>query len=368
MAIVRWVSVSLLASLAWTMGQPSALGLDTPDWSKVRGFNYQPSFGSTGVEIWVDKFDATAVDNELRLGRQYFPGMNTVRLWMSPDAYIKNPAAFTQNFETTLKDCAKYGIRAIPTLFNNWHSVPDFGGISAEMVGYWFTNYGQNGQASDYIWRPYLTAMFQGHASDSRILAWDLCNEPFNSGSASTYTPWLQHTYNLAKTLGAEQPIGVSVGADVGSLQLVAACSDVLMIHPYFASGANWSSLNAYAAKCGKGLLATECCWGSLDDAARVSYIRSDLDALSAQGVGFLAHGLYESYVADLHRAKYGPVSSAGYMAFINMDGSLRAGHDVFNEYCESVPEPEAWCMMTTGLIGLLAYHWNQRRRARTCS
>ena len=280
---------------------------------------------------------------------------------VADDAYINDPTQFTENFEHTLQSCAKYGLKAIPTLFNNWHSVPDFGGISAEMVNYWFTNYGQNGQASNYIWRPYLTAMFQGHASDSRILAWDLCNEPFNSGASSTYAPWLQHTYNLAKTLGAEQPIGVSVGADVGSLQLVEACSDVLMIHPYFAASADWSGLNAYASARGKQLLATECCWGSLDDAARVAYVRSDLDTLSAQGVGFLAHGLHESYVADLHRAEYGPVSSAGYMAFVNMDGSLRAGHEVFNEYCQSVPEPDAWCIVFSGLVGLSVYAWGKR-------
>jgi hypothetical protein len=39
----------------------------------------------------------------------------------------------------------------------------------------------------------------------------------------------------------------------------------------------------------------------------------------------------HESYVADLHRPQYGVISSAEYMAFIHMDGSLRAGHEVFN-------------------------------------
>ena len=67
------------------------------------------------------------------------------------------------------------------------------------------------------------------------ILAWDLCNEPFNSGDTAAYLPWLTHTYKLAKTLGAEQPLGVSVGASVGHLRDVEPCSDVLMIHPYFA-------------------------------------------------------------------------------------------------------------------------------------
>ena len=325
---------------------PSSV-LDSIDWTspsgcnQVYGFNYQPSYGSTAVEIWIDKFDAATVDHELGLGRQYFPNMNTVRLWLSPDAYIKNPEQFTQNFEATLTSCEKYNIKAIPTLFNNWHSVPDFGGISEEMINYWFHNYGQDGEAENYVFRPYLEAMFKDHATDDRILAWDLCNEPFNSGSTEPYIPWLQHTYNMAKTLGAEQPIGVSVG--VGQLSYVEAFSDVLMIHPYFASSVNWDSVKAFASEHNKALLATETCWGSLDDAARVATVRSDLSTLKSNDVGFVVHALHESYVADLHHPEYGPVSSAGYMAFINMDGSLRTGHEVFNEFTQAVEPAPVW-------------------------
>ena len=106
-----------------------------------------------------------------------------------------------------------------------------------------------------------------------------------------------------------------------------------MMIHPYFAAGLDWKSLKAFSRKHGKALLATECCWGAIDDAKRVAIVRSDLDILSKQEVGFLVHALHESYVADLHRPQYGPISSAEYMSFIQMDDSLRAGHEVFNKY-----------------------------------
>ena len=274
------------------------------------------------------------VDRELGLGRQYFPKMNAVRLWLSHDAFIKDPKQFAQNFESTLKSCDKYGTRAIPTLFNNWHSIPDFGGISMEMIDYWFTSFGQKGEAPNYVFRPFLEAMFKDHASDPRILAWGSVQRALQQRRATLYLPWLAHTYKLGKDFGAKQPIGVSVGAAVGHLQLVNHVSDVLMIHPYFATNCDWNSLKAFSLKNGKSLLATECCWGALDDAKRVELIRSDLDALAKQDVGFLVHALHESYVGDLHRPQHGPLSSAEYMAFINMDGSLRAGHEVFNQYC----------------------------------
>ena len=267
-AIATGTAASSIAADPLPTTQPA------PDWAKIRGFNYQPSFGSTAVEIWIDKFDPAVVERELGLGRRYFPGMNTVRLWLSHDAFIKNPKQFSKNFEATLRSCRKHEIKAIPTLFNNWHSVPDFGGISQEMIGYWFSGFGQKGESANYVFRPYLEAMFGGHASDTRILAWDLCNEPFNSGTADTYAPWLRHTYGLAKKLGAKQPIGVSVGPSAGHLSHVEPCSDVLMIHPYFASKHKWDEIKAFSAKHNKPLLATETCWGSLDDGARVAIVR----------------------------------------------------------------------------------------------
>jgi len=301
-------------------------------WAKVRGFNYQPSFGRTGVEIWIDRFDEATVDRELGLGRKYFPGMNTVRLWLAHDAYFKNPTQFSDNFEAVLKACERHKLVAIPTLFNNWHSIPDFGGVSSEMINYWFVNFGQNGQSPNYVFRPYLEALFKAHAADTRILAWDLCNEPFNSGR-EVYVEWLRHTYQTAKALGAQQPIGVSVAASVEDLRLVEPFSDVLMIHPYFAPQVGWDSLQAFSREKGKPLLATECCWGSLDDARRVEIAGADFATFQNQKIGFLAHALHESPVADLHRPQYGVISSAEYMAFIHMDGSLRAGHDIFNRY-----------------------------------
>jgi hypothetical protein len=301
-------------------------------WSQVRGFNYQPSFGRTGLDIWIDRFDGAAVERELGLGRQHFPGMNTVRLWLAHDAYFKDPAQFARNFETVLNACQRHRLRALPTLFNNWHSVPDFGGISSEMINYWFASFGRNGQASNYVFRPYLEALFKRHAADPRVLAWDLCNEPFNNGR-EVYLGWLRHTYQTAKALGARQPVGVSVAASLDDLRLVEPFSDVLMIHPYFAPQVPWPALRTFAREKGKALLATECCWGALDDARRVALVEADLGTLQKQGIGFLAHALHESPVADLHRPQYGIISSAEYMAFIHMDGSLRAGHHVFNRY-----------------------------------
>ena len=99
------------------------------DISQVKGFNYQPSYGSSGIELWL-KFDAQIIDREIGLGKQYFPAMNAIRLWLSWDAYKRNPQRFGENFSTALGIAEKYSLRVMPVLFNRWHdSALDSGGI-----------------------------------------------------------------------------------------------------------------------------------------------------------------------------------------------------------------------------------------------
>lgn len=305
----------------------------TQDWVNpyrdIRGFNYQPSYEATGYSIW-RQFQPAKFNTELGLGKQFFPKFNAVRYWLSFDAFAVDPAGFAGNFETAVAIAHSHGLRVIPTLFNNWHSVPEFGGISDEKLKYWFVNYGNRGTAANYVFRPFLEKVVGEHAKDARILAWDLCNEPHNNGDFALTLDWLTHTYGLCKGFGVTQPVSVSVQSQI---QSVDAISDLFMIHPYFANAAALGEAVAYARTKSKGVLATECCWGSLDDAVRVQSVASDCGALAQAGIGFMPHALHESLVGDLHRAQYGVLSSASSMHFIAMDGSLRPGHEVYNTF-----------------------------------
>ena len=91
----------------------------------------------------------------------------------------------------------------------------------------------------------------------------------------------------------------------------------------------------AHLEKLGKPAIATECCWGSNDDAERVQFVRHDLGLLKAAGIGFLPHALHHSPVADLHRPVPSRQWGTMYMGFIEADGSLRPGHEVYNEFVQ---------------------------------
>ena len=318
-------------SLAHDPEENTAEGWVNP-YRDIRGFNYQPSYEATGYSIW-SQFRPDKFKTELGLGKKFFPKINTVRYWLSFDAFAVDQSGFAQNFDTALTIAHDFGLKVIPTLFNNWHSIPGFGGISEEMLRYWFINYGKNGEAANYVFRPYLEKVVGDHASDNRILLWDLCNEPHNSGDIKITMDWLSHSYWFCKKLGASQPVSVSVQGGQEQLLKVEPVSDLFLIHPYFSTPEILAETSDFARQRKKGVLATECCWGSLDDAERVQIVVSDCGNLSRAGIGFMPHALHESLVGDLHRAQFGVLSSASSMHFIAMDGSLRHGHEVFNDF-----------------------------------
>jgi hypothetical protein len=64
-----------------------------------------------------------------------------------------------------------------------------------------------------------------------------------------------------------------------------------------------------------------------------VTNIRYTLGELKKRSIGFIPHALPHSLVADLHLPQYGPVGPPGDLRFINADGSLRKGHELYNEF-----------------------------------
>lgn len=81
-----------------------------------------------------------------------------------------------------------------------------------------------------------------------------------------------------------------------------------------------------------KPIVSSETVWGALEDDTRAHYLAVAMRVLGEHAIGMIPHALWCSPVADLHPPDSGPVGPAGYMAFINADGSMRPGHGIFNE------------------------------------
>ena len=67
---------------------------------------------------------------EIARGKEYFPGWNVARWWLSHEAHQRDPQRFLANFEAGLGIFAEHGILVMPVLFNRWRDpVCDFGGV-----------------------------------------------------------------------------------------------------------------------------------------------------------------------------------------------------------------------------------------------
>jgi len=331
----------------------------------VRGFNYDGSWGTSALDLW-QHHDHGTMAVEIARGKRYFPGWNLCRWWLSQQAYQRNPARFLANFEAGLTLFAHHDILVMPLLFNRWRDpVCDFGGVSLEHIAPGLSY----GTTSDDLWQyvgneaprkpapiqhlfdAYLRDVVGTHKDDKRIYAWDLCNEPMmapyleddDSPIRAAELRWLTWTYRTCKDVGATQPLTIGNFPHMKALELTEPISDLLSTHPYYvwnregASKAEFeASLDAYVAfaeSVGKELLASETVWGAVEDAKRVEVLRYTLGELRKRNIGFVVHALQHSLVADLHYPAYGPIGSPETLHFVNPDGSLRPGHDAWNDY-----------------------------------
>jgi len=315
-------------------------------YSEIRGFNYQPGYGANGYEIWY-YFKPDIIDKEIYIGKKYFPGINTLRIWLSWDAYLRDKGKFKNNFEIFISFAEKYNIKFIPVLFNAWQGFPYFGGIGLGHITEW------KGRPSYYekYFISYIEDIIGSFKNDKRIILWDLCNEPScicfmdSSGKEKNLViKWLSFLYEICKKFKPEQPLTIGSVPNINEIKIFEPISDVITFHPYFAKNAwvkNKRNLSNLLDECvkfanerNKPLLATETGWGSLSDEERVETLEFELSELKKRNIGFLCHLLHHTLVADGHKPEYGPVSIAGYMGFINEDYSLRYGHEIFNRFC----------------------------------
>lgn len=335
----------------------------------VFGFNYDGSWGTSGLDLW-QHHDRGAMAVEVARGKAYFPEWNTVRWWLSHESFARDPQRFLANFEAGLAVFAQNGLVAIPILFNRWRDpVCDFGGVPLDHIVPGLSNWNMPGDifssvdTSDReiapveeIFGRYLDEVVGAHADDDRIYAWDMCNEPlmgpYGLDKASPIRAaellWLTWVRDKCRAAGAKQLLTIGNYPDVETLEVTAPLCDVLSFHPYYI----WSedaptshltskaSFERYLDECatiardsGKGLIANETVTGARDDAKHVEIMRYSLGELRKRKIGFTIHALSHSLVADLHSDDFGPVGPLETMHFIEADGSLRAGHEAFNEF-----------------------------------
>jgi hypothetical protein len=321
--------------------EPAVLKNTAFSW--VRGFNYQPGYASgtggyeegTGWSIWRD-LKTDIIEKELTRGKELFPEMTAVRIWLPYNVYLAQPKKFLDDFSKFIGIIGKLKLRTMVVLFNAWHGTPDFGGFREGTFGQLTAEQ----LAETY---KFADALLDRHGNDETIYAWDLCNEPDLRVSLYYYYTWLETLYKRIKDRNEKTVITIGTCKGRSALEKYTPINDLFSIHPYYVTAnkgitpqkhhLSVNGLVDYANSQNKPMVISETGWGSLQDEERVKTLHIDLSTANARKLGWLIHALQHSYVADLHRPEYGPVNGPGYMGCIEPNGSMRPGHEIINDY-----------------------------------
>ena len=244
------------------------------------GSNYLPANAINELEMWQPAtFTPKRIDTELGWAQSL--GMTTMRVFLH-DLLWQDPAGFKKRIDIFLTIAAKHHIKPIFVLFDScWDPNPKLGPQHEPRPGVHNSGWVQSPGAAvlqDESQYPRLKAYVAGvvgaFANDSRILAWDLWNEPDNRNDSSYTDPknktelvqaLLPRVFAWARGAHPTQPLtsGVwhGIPAEPGKIPPMAkiqlAQSDVISFHSYdppaeFSAEVKW--LQTY----GRPILCTE--------------------------------------------------------------------------------------------------------------
>jgi hypothetical protein len=178
------------ADARWTAAQANAW-YAKQGW--LTGANYIPADAINQLEMWqAATWDPAEIDKELGWAQTKF-GMNTMRVFLHDLAWQEDPAGFKQRMRQFLEIAARHGIKPIFVLFDScWDPDPKIGPQHPPIPGVHNSGWVQSPSRTDLVnpaedshFRAYVEDVVGSFAKDDRVLAWDVWNEPDNSGGGS---------------------------------------------------------------------------------------------------------------------------------------------------------------------------------------
>lgn len=223
------------------------------------GANFMPSTAINQLEMWqAETFDTVTINRELGWAQSL--GMNTARVFLHDLLYEQDSVGFFNRVDIFLRIAQRHNIKPMLVLFDScWDPFPKLGTQRAPKPHVhnsgWVQGPGQYA-LKDSIQYPRLEKYVKGtvkrFANDSRVLVWDIWNEPDNMTGPSyekvelpnkvaLVLPLLQKSFVWARAANPSQPLtsGIWVGdwsaedklKPIEKLQLTQ--SDVISFHNY---------------------------------------------------------------------------------------------------------------------------------------
>jgi hypothetical protein len=172
------------------------------------GSNYIPENAINQLEMWqAETFDPSQIDKEL--GWAEGMGMNTMRVFLHDLVWQQNPSGFKQRIDQFLQISSRHHIKPLFVLFDScWDPNPKLGMQHPPIPGVHNSGWVQSPGAAglkDPSQEPRLKAYVEGvigaFANDSRILGWDVWNEPAGTNEGSYEKEELKNKVQFVEVL-----------------------------------------------------------------------------------------------------------------------------------------------------------------------
>ncbi len=241
----------------WTAERANAWYAQQPFFA---GCNFIPSTAINQLEMWqAETFDPATIERELGYAEKL--GFNTVRVFLHDLLWKQDPDGFLKRTDAFLASADKHGIKTLFVLFDScWHPLPKLGPQPAPLPfthnSGWVQNPGVEVLKNPGVY-PHLKAYVLGvvghYANDSRVLGWDVWNEPDNFDGGASGRPGLEpankrdlvnalmpQVFAWVREAKPSQPLTSAVWMDSQNINKLDACkriqfanSDIISYHCY---------------------------------------------------------------------------------------------------------------------------------------
>jgi len=223
------------------------------------GANFLPSTAINQMEMWqAETFDTATISRELKWAASI--GMNTMRVFLHDQVHRDNSQGFKKRIEIFLRIANRYNIKPLFVLFDScWDPFPH-PGKQHEPAPFLHNSGWVQGPGADALkdttqyprLKKYVVDIVTSFSKDTRILGWDVWNEPDNTNNSSygRFEPYnkqelvlnlLKKVFVWTRSANPSQPItsGVWAGnwASNDSLRPIEKTmieqSDIISFHNY---------------------------------------------------------------------------------------------------------------------------------------
>lgn len=257
----------------WSVEQAQAWGRQQP-W--FFGANFIPSTAINQLEMWqAETFDPVTIEREL--GYAAGIGMNLMRVYLHDLLWEHNRDGFVERIRTYLDLAQAKNIKTMLVLFDDcWKGEFALGSQPAPLPcthnSGWLQSPGHAIAEDPDQWprlERYVKEVLATFKDDSRIVLWDLYNEPGNGedGDTSPGTlrkgksiPLVKAAFDWSRAVeGLTQPLTVSYWCQMEDMnQVIFDRCDIVTFHNYDAPDKGFVAMAERAATLGRPVICTE--------------------------------------------------------------------------------------------------------------